>query len=117
MQMFMSAPSRLGRQDDDAAMPIGHFDAAFRLPDKEFIDSSRHHGRIKEGRRKPAKDLFNTIFAQRSSRSQVFACRYSRVAMTPSRIERRGSQPIARILAVSRKMNGLSPIQPRSPPV
>jgi hypothetical protein len=26
-------------------------------------------------------------------------------------------QPVARIFAVSRKMNGLSPIQPRSPPV
>ena len=33
------------------------------------------------------------------------------------RMVRRGRQPSARMRVVSRKMNGLSPIQPRSPPV
>ena len=36
---------------------------------------------------------------------------------TPSRIVSVGRQPSARIRAQSRKMNGLSPTQPRSPPV
>jgi hypothetical protein len=35
----------------------------------------------------------------------------------PCSIVSLGFQPVARILAVSRKMKGLSPIQPRLPPV
>src|SRR5712675_342803 len=43
-------------------------------------------------------------------------CKYSTVLTTPWRIVNFGRHPSARILAVSRKMNGLSPLQPRSPP-
>ena len=60
-------------------------------------------------------------------RSGVWACgfahsthglfrRNSRVRITASRIVSRGFQPRDRILVVSRKMNGLSPTQPRHPP-
>ena len=53
----------------------------------------------------------------RDSKTQRFARSQSTVRTMPSRMVSFGRQPVARILAVSRKMNGLSPIQPRSPPV
>jgi hypothetical protein len=43
--------------------------------------------------------------------------RYSTVFSTPWRIVSFGFQPSERIFLVSRKMKGLSPIHPRSPPV
>src|ERR1700736_4372795 len=42
---------------------------------------------------------------------------HSKVRITESRMVNVGFQPVSRILFVSRKMNGLSPIQPLLPPV
>src|SRR5438876_2061946 len=53
----------------------------------------------------------------RDSNSHAFARRYSTVFSTPWRMVSFGFQPSERTFFVSRKMNGLSPIQPRSPPV
>ena len=50
------------------------------------------------------------------SSSQVLACRYASVFKMPSRIVSVGVQPNDRIFVQSSRMNGLSPIQPRSPP-
>ena len=52
----------------------------------------------------------------RCSNTQRFAASQSTVRTTPSRMVSFGFQPSARMRCVSRKMNGLSPIQPRSPP-
>ena len=55
--------------------------------------------------------------ALRDSSTHGLACKYVSVRSTASRMLSFGRQPRARTRAVSRKMNGLSPIQPRSPPV
>src|SRR5579862_6423443 len=56
-------------------------------------------------------------FAHRRTKTQGLCSRKRTVVSTPSRIDSFGAQPNARIFLQSRKMNGLSPIQPRSPPV
>ena len=53
----------------------------------------------------------------RLSSTQGLARSQSRVRSTPWRMVSLGRQPRARARAASRKMKGLSPIQPRSPPV
>ena len=53
----------------------------------------------------------------RTSSTHGFPLRYSSVRRIPSRIVSFGIQPNSRILRQSRKMKGLSPIHPRSPPV
>ena len=50
------------------------------------------------------------------SKTQRFCASQSTVRNTPSRIVSFGFQPSARMRRVSRRMNGLSPIHPRSPP-
>src|SRR5262249_15905679 len=50
------------------------------------------------------------------SSTPEFSVRKSTVRTAPSRIDRLGAPPSDRTRAVSRKMNGLSPIHPRSPP-
>src|SRR4051794_34532936 len=55
--------------------------------------------------------------AHRFTNTQGLRSRKSTVARIPSRMLSFGCQPSARIRLQSRKINGLSPIQPRSPPV
>src|SRR5215467_8420666 len=53
----------------------------------------------------------------RRSSSQSLSRRNASVRRTPCSMLSCGCHPSARIRVVSRKMNGLSPTQPRSPPV
>src|ERR1039458_2325264 len=69
---------------------------------------SRHRAEMPE-----AKDY---DFHVHCSKIHSLAARQSLVFSTPSRIVRCGFQPSERMRVVSRKMNGLSPIQPRTPP-
>src|ERR1700736_4785245 len=59
----------------------------------------------------------NANLHDRASTTHGLAIKYSNVLITPLWIDNLGDQPSARIRLQSRKMNGLSPIQPRSPPV
>src|SRR5688500_8388037 len=51
------------------------------------------------------------------SNTHGFSRRKSTVRSTPCRMPNRGAQPVARAFFVSRKINGLSPTHPRSPPL
>src|SRR3954466_16297798 len=51
------------------------------------------------------------------SKTQGLSRSHLTVCTPPSRMESFGRQLVARILAVSRKINGLSPTQPREPPL
>ena len=55
--------------------------------------------------------------SHRLSRIHALACSHCKVRRMLWRIVNVGFQPVAWIFFVSRKMNGLSPIQPRSPPL
>src|SRR5450631_4313888 len=98
-----------------------------RLPSVQLSCSLRRLR--KANRRNPARcetrsrdraEMPKTVDANlhvRASITQGLAIRYSSVFITPFWIDSFGVQPSARIRLQSRKINGLSPIQPRSPPV
>src|SRR3984893_12486475 len=59
----------------------------------------------------------NNDFHARFSKTQGFARNQSKVFKTAASIVSSFCQPVSRIFFVSRKINGLSPTQPFSPPV
>ncbi len=79
------------------------------------IASRQRHTRRNHGAEVP--ETLDTNVHRLESNTHSLVCRNSTVLSIPSRMLSFGFQPKDRTFAVSRKMNGLSPIQPRSPPV
>lgn len=83
--------------------------------DRHHLVACFRHACSRHASKMPQPEDGNSHF--RRSSSHLFWVNHSSVCRTLSLIVYRGFQPSARTRAVSRKMKGLSPTQPRSPPV